>query len=146
MQQMKKPWSLGAGSRNGHTLYALTVAKVSPTGCPCRCRPKQMERPDALLDPTPRRKKPANMRALLILPLFILLMCTEPADCSVRAADTSAMTTADPSVQPQQVHGPGHARRMDGFANHSMLDEEAAIEALATLFVIFTFTALAWKP
>lgn len=94
----------------------------------------------------PRRKKPANMRALLILPLFILLMCTEPADCSVQAADTQAMTTADSNVQPQQVHGPGHARRMDRCANHSMQDEEAAIEALATLFVIFTFTALAWKP
>ena len=92
-----------------------------------------------------RSKKPANTRALLFLLLFSLLMCTGPLDCSVQATDTPAMTATYSSVQ-LQAHEPEHARHMNGFAIRSMLDEEAAIEALATLFVMIAFTALAWKP
>ncbi|MDL5036811.1 hypothetical protein QRD40_10680 [Comamonas sp. Y6] len=43
----------------------------------------------------PRRKKPANKRALLFLALLILLVCSALSGCSAQAADTPATTAAD---------------------------------------------------
>lgn len=43
----------------------------------------------------PRRRKPANKRALLFLALLILLVCAGLTGCSAQAADAPTSTAAD---------------------------------------------------
>ena len=43
----------------------------------------------------PRRRKPANKRALLFLALLIALVCAGLAGCNAQAADATTTTAAD---------------------------------------------------